>query len=335
MRKFKSAAIAALFFLSMPVTFAASQTEDFQKDPLTNGWKIFGDADLFRWDSTNQNVAVTWDSSRRNSYFYQPLAAGLTSKDDFSLSFDLRMSDFKGGADPQMPGPFSLSIGLLNRDEAMQESFLRGTGYTSPDLVEFDFFPDPGGNWTYGPSLTEVMVDQTGFNWGYGTEIEGLTVDEPYRITLNHAANSSLVMTITRSGAPFGQVVTTSVNTNFTDFYVDTISISSYSQAGQDTNSYDGVVYAGSILAHGTVDNIVTVLPEPSISALKGFFKDGTWQAQFTGLANWNYALEGSPDFQTWTEISSRVAGLNGTITLLDTNQVASRFFYRIRATHP
>jgi hypothetical protein len=335
MRKFKSAAIAVLFFLSMSATFATSLSEDFQIDPLTKGWKIFGDTDLFQWDSTNRNLAVTWDSSRRNSYFYQPLAAGLTSKDDFSLSFDLRMTDFKGGSDPQMPGPFSLSIGLLKRAEAMQESFLRGTGYTSPDLVEFDFFPDPGGDWVYGPSLTEIMVDQTGFNWAYGTEVDGLTVDEPYRISLNHAANSSLVMTITRTGAPFGSVVTTSVNTNFTDFYVDTISISSYSQAGQDTNSYGGVVYAGSILAHGTVDNIVMVLPDPAISALKGFYKDGTWETQFTGLANWNYALERSSDFQTWTEVSSLVAGVNGTMTLLDTNEVANRSFYKIRAVHP
>jgi len=35
--------------------------EDFVYNPFTNGWKIFGNTNLFAWDPTNQNIAVTWD----------------------------------------------------------------------------------------------------------------------------------------------------------------------------------------------------------------------------------------------------------------------------------
>ena len=72
-----------------PPRAAATITENFSANPLQNGWQIFGDTNLFQWDSTNQNLAVTWDSSQTNSYFYHPLGTILTRNDDFSLAFDL------------------------------------------------------------------------------------------------------------------------------------------------------------------------------------------------------------------------------------------------------
>ena len=49
-------------------------TENFTTNPLLNGWQIFGDTNLFQWDPTNHDLAVTWDSSQSNSYFYLPLS---------------------------------------------------------------------------------------------------------------------------------------------------------------------------------------------------------------------------------------------------------------------
>ena len=43
---------------------AVTLTEDFSTDPMQNGWQVFGDTNLFTWDSTNQNLAVTWDSTQ-------------------------------------------------------------------------------------------------------------------------------------------------------------------------------------------------------------------------------------------------------------------------------
>ena len=66
--------------------------DDFSNNPATDGWQTFGDANLFTWNGTNQDLQVTWDSSRANSYFYHPLGTIMTSNDAFSLSFDLELS---------------------------------------------------------------------------------------------------------------------------------------------------------------------------------------------------------------------------------------------------
>src|SRR3569832_1091645 len=71
---------------------AATLTEDFSTNPLGHGWRIYGNTNLFHWNSTNHNLAVTWDPSQTNSYFYQPLGTILAKADAFSLSFDLQLS---------------------------------------------------------------------------------------------------------------------------------------------------------------------------------------------------------------------------------------------------
>src|SRR5260370_37394853 len=71
---------------------AAVITEDFATDPAQHGWRTFGDASLFSWDAPHQGLAVTWDSSHTNSFFYRSLGTVLTTGDDFRLSFHLRPS---------------------------------------------------------------------------------------------------------------------------------------------------------------------------------------------------------------------------------------------------
>ena len=166
MKRIRSMAFAGLFVLS--AAHAATITENFTGNPLQNGWQVFGDTNLFQWNSVNQNLAVTWDSTQMNSYFYHPLGMVLARDDDFGVAFDLRLNDFLAGIDPQMPSTFPLSVGFLNLSEASQPGFLRGTGYSAADLAEFSFFPDPVGAWIYGPSLTAVMTDSTALNYSTG-----------------------------------------------------------------------------------------------------------------------------------------------------------------------
>ena len=66
-------ALAAAGLSLLPAARAATISEDFSSDPLKNGWQIFGDTNLFRWDAANRVLDVTWDSSQPNSYFYHPL----------------------------------------------------------------------------------------------------------------------------------------------------------------------------------------------------------------------------------------------------------------------
>src|SRR5688572_19392729 len=65
---------------------AAVMTEDFSSDPHRRGWKAFGDTNLFHWNAANENLEVTWDSSRMNSFFQLPLGTIVSSNDDFSLA---------------------------------------------------------------------------------------------------------------------------------------------------------------------------------------------------------------------------------------------------------
>src|SRR4051812_46074569 len=91
--------IALILLTSASFAGAATIVENFNSNPLNDGWKIFGDASLFQWDTTNQDLRVTWDSSQTNSYFYHPLGTILGTNDDFSVDFDLRLDDIGAGPD--------------------------------------------------------------------------------------------------------------------------------------------------------------------------------------------------------------------------------------------
>ena len=108
------AALAAINLLIAGSARGASFQETFASDPALQNWQATGDTSLFRWNSTNQNLEVTWDSSRTNSYYCHPLGTQLTRNDDFVLQFDLRLTDFQAGNNPQKPNPFQLAIGVIN-----------------------------------------------------------------------------------------------------------------------------------------------------------------------------------------------------------------------------
>ncbi len=142
MEKILSLAFASLFVLSATGSGATTVTENVATTRLLNGWEIFGDTNLFQWDSTNQNLDVTWNSSRSDSYFHRPLGTILGTDDDFSVEFDLRLS---GAA----PGNFEVAVGLLNLSDATSTIFSRLIGST-PNLFEFDYFPDGGSLLAHG-----------------------------------------------------------------------------------------------------------------------------------------------------------------------------------------
>jgi hypothetical protein len=298
---------------------AATFEEDFAVDPAASGWKTFGNPGLFQWNPTNQNLEVTWDSAQPNSYFYHPLGTILTSNDAFSIAFDLELHD------AAITGfSFEIAVGLFHFDDATNPGFLRGTGRNATNLFEFDFFPDFG----FGPSLDGTIVDRAGrFRFIY----DNLPLDpgSVYRVTLNHPADSASVTgEILKDGNPYTLLPTLYVQppaTNFNDFRLDTVSISSYSDTGA----------SGSILAHGTVDNLIVTLPPPPIRDLTGAFSNDVWQAQFLSRSNWLYTLERTLDFQTWTNVGPVTSGNGTDLTLPDLSPPAAKSFYRVRANRP
>jgi hypothetical protein len=321
-----------LFFAVSALLGGQSLREDFSSDPAARGWQAWGNTNLFEWNTTEGSVAVTWDSREANSYFARPLGTVLGADDSFRLAFDLRLSDFTPGIDPtKTNGPFQISVGLIRRADATGPDFVRGSGSQSPNLVEFSFFPDPGGSWQWGPSLTAMFCDRTGLNWSSGGFApSGLTAGDVFHVVMDYDATQRMMeTTVLRNGEPFAVPSAMSFGTNFTDFRVDAFAICSYSHAGQ----WPG--YEGSILAHGAVDTVELTLPDPPIAAVSGAEQGGHWTVSFNSQTNWVYALETAPDFASWQKVSAVTPGTGSLLTLADTNELGARAFYRVRAERP
>jgi hypothetical protein len=318
-------------FLSLPcLATAATFQEDFSNDPVTHGWQVFGNTNLFHWDATNQNLLVTWDSSQPNSYFHRPLGTILGRDDDFSLGFDVRFSDVAVGVNSNKSSTFEIAINLLNLARAAATNFLRGSGIDATfgprNLVEFDYFPDSGFGATVSPT---VVSSNNQFASTFNFPLE-MTANDLFHILMTYtAANQTLVTSMTRNGAPFGPVQNVVLAAGFTDFRVDNVAVASYSDEGQDPQ------YGGSLLAHGVVDNFVVTTPPPPVAALTGGFSNTLWQVKFLSRSNWLYTLERTADFQSWAETSQTIAGNGANLFLADTNALPGKAFYRVHAEKP
>lgn len=329
-RLFERLALAGLMGVVAFAATAAVIQEDFSSAPADRGWRVHGDTNLFHWNSTNGNLEVTWDSSRSNSYFCLPLPDTLTDADDFSLSFDLRLSNVVAGINPAKPNPFQLSLGFCNLAQATAPGFVRGTGFESPNLVEFSYFPDPGPPWLWGPSLTATMIDWTATNWSVGGFAPvGLSTETVYRVALNYSASNRVWRTtLLRDGQPWLTVDDAMAGTAFLGFQVDHVGVLSYSDEGQDP------YYSGSILAHGTVDNVVITAPS-AVSQCAGHLTGGQWETAFRSRSHWLYQLERSVSFQSWSPVGDAAPGSGGTLVLRDPSPPAGAAFYRVKAWKP
>lgn len=313
--KVRLLAVASLFALSAVPVNAALVQEKFAVNPALDGWQVFGDTNLFQWDPTNHNLAVTWDSTQPNSYFYHPLGAVYSKTNDFLVMFDLQL------ADASVSGwGFELAIGLLHFSDATNPAFSRGGG-SSPNLFEFDYFPADG----YGDSasLDATLKDSQPGYAGLYFAYDDLPLNPgvTYRVVLIHRAGESSI-----SGTVFsnGQVFSSLPNlysSRTDDFQLDTLSISSYTDGG----------YGDSILAHGTVSNLAFAAPLPV--GLANAIAAG--QVQFASDTNWLYTLEQTADFQTWLPAAPASFGNGTNLILQATNLPADKTFYRVRADLP
>jgi len=313
-------ALAAAGLSLLSAARAATITEDFSTDPLQNGWQIFGDTNLFQWDPVNRVLDVTWDSSQPNSYFCHPLGTILGTNDNFSMSFDLYLTDCSAGG-----YSFELAAGMQNFAEATNAGFLVGSGYAAPDLAEFDFFP--ATEYIANASVDPTFVDSenTFADTLYG--FASLPVGIVMRVSLAYTACTQTgVLTITTNGvaatpASYADLTADAYGT-FGDYHLDTFALESYSGA----DAY------GSLLAHGTIGNIVVVVPQPPVRMLQTCLDGGVCQVQFACLTNWNYVLESSSDLVNWQRVGSPAAGTGCNMVLQDTHPPQKQQFYRVCA---
>ena len=316
--------ILLALLLAAPLA-AATWTEDFSSNPAANGWQIFGDTNLFTWNPTNQNIAVTWDSSRSNSYFWRPFGTILAKQDDFSFAFDLRLTDLATGVTPGKTNAFEFTIGLLNFNNATNSNLWRGTGVNSAhgarNTCEFDYFPDAGFGDTISPTLI-ASNNQFSTQFAYPLALDPGAL---FHIAMSYtAANRTLTTTMTRNGAAFGPIPDVIFSAT-RDFRFDRFAVISWSDAGT----------TDSLLAHGVVDNIIITPPPPAVQNLSIARTNNLWQAQLTSRTNFFYTLERTADLQTWANIPPTVSGTVTTLLLQDTNAPSAKYFYRVRAERP
>jgi hypothetical protein len=309
--------------------------ETFETDPAERGWKSFGDASLFRWNPTSQNLEVTWDSSRTNSFFHFPLGTILASNDDFRVRFDLRLTDIRTGATPGKSNEFEIAVGLLNYSSATNANAFRGAGvsptYGVKNLIEFDYFPDAG----FGETFATVVASTNNSIYPVHNFPLPMTLGDAFRITLTYTASNHLLRTeATRNGLPYGMPPDNTLADlsllGKHDFRVDSFAVISYSDAIQTGPPS----VHGSVLAHGTVDNVELAVPQP-LNNLQLRFVEGAWKAEFFSRTGWRYALERSPDLSEWEAVTAVTDGNNGTILLTDPDPAAANAFYRVRAERP
>jgi hypothetical protein len=324
----------------MATARAATISEDFSSDPLQNGWQVFGNTNLFVWDATNHQLAVTWDSRQPNSYFYHPLVGHITRYDDFTIEFDLRLTDIASGVEPGKTGPMQIGIGFQNYSVATNANYLRGYLMVS-NIAEFCYYPygfyDFGDGNIYPAPPTSVPSFVSSQSVASPSALKYYVLELPTNQVIHirmayTASNQTAVVMATTNGVPVSYVpalvLDSPTNSNFTgadDYNVDMFSITSYTSIGDD---YD------SLLAHGVIANLQVNLPSP-VQNLTGAFSNGVWVVQFNDKTNWQYSLGRTVDFATWEDVAGMVAG-NGTDLLLqDTNAPAGWALYRVRATRP
>lgn len=324
-----------LLAAALPVGAAVIQ-EDFATDPASRGWRAFGHGALFQWSAAQQNLAVTWDSSRSNSFFALPLGTVLNKTDDFSFAFDVRLTDIRAGSTPNKPKEFQIAVGLLNSTNLASTNYYAGTGvnprYGIRSAVEFNYFPDAGFSNTFA---TIVASTNNNIYYAHNIGLE-LTPGDTFRISLSYTASNQLLRTAaTRNGAPFGLPPSSTLRNlsmaGQTDFRVDTFAVVNYSDAVQ----FGSPMYHGSVLAHGVVDNITLVLPTPPVANFRLTRVTGATELRFESRTNWNYRIERSLDLATWETPGASVAGDGATLLLRDSEPPAAPAFYRIRAERP
>lgn len=332
-------AILVLGLAAVPATRATTITENFTTNPYQDGWQLFGNTNLFYWDSTNHQLDVTWDSTQTNSYFYYPLNDYLSRSDDFSLEFDLVLNDIASGVETGKTGPLELGFGFLHQSDALSTNFMRGAYGSAPNVAEFNYYTY--GYYNFGGTIyPSPNTAAPGFISGTGLDYApedlsayevGLPTNETVHVQFTFTGyNQTAVLVLTTNGVPLAQLPPLLLPdggfANTDNYQVDMISISSYSSFG---DAYD------SVLAHGSVAHLAITTQINPVGALSGALTNNAWQVQFFSRTNWTYVLQRSTDLVSWTNLGPATPG-NGSLLLLeDSNPPPASACYRVSARQP
>ena len=291
--------------------------ESFATNPLANGWMLHGDESLFEWDAEAGALDVTWNSEKPNSYFYRPIGQTLTEKDSFAFTFQLTLNEVKAGHLDGQPYTFEVAIGLLNLETAKELGFMRGTGTDSPNLVEWDYFPDTGFGATVSPALASSKSE---FSAGFTFPAE-LTKWKVYTVHMGYDGSTGVLKTeMLEEGKPWKTIAEVKRKNAHAGFLVDTFSISNFTAKGSES----------SLLATGTIDELAIATSRSGPSFVDVHLDEGQWRARAFVVAPDDWQLQRSGDLRDWKSLDAVQKPSQFFMRFTDPEPVGRNQFYRI-----
>ncbi len=290
--------VLILFLFTVAPVFATQFKEAFTTNPVDRDWRVEGESALFAWQESTQTLMTTWDSSQPNSFYYLPLPRALTEQEDFSFAFDLVLEQVNVGTSIGKPSTFEIAFGFFRQSHAFSAGYIRGTGRHTPNLVEWNYFPEAD---PITPTVTVAITSprQQFLTDGFVNQLELVTgvtyhVDARFR-----AGTRTLTMEMTANGEPFGRIARVVLPEVFAGFTLDAFGITSYSDDGQFSS------YAGSIYARGQLDNLELNF-EPTRPRLRASVDtQGLTQLKFFAEPGETYVIESSLDLEQWNEVTT------------------------------
>lgn len=299
--------------------------ESFNTDPTARGWRTWGDGSLFVWDASEQQLGVTWDSSRTNSFFALPLPSTLTDSDDFRFAFDLTLQSHAVGVQPGQSGTFQIAAGMVRREDVLAPGYSRGSFPGPRNTVEWTWFGEAGA---VSSSISPVVIPSDGrLPWGYADSYVTLEPGHRYRFEMAYSATDRTArMSMNTDGLPGPQLMDVVLPARFTRFQVDAFAISSYSGAGQNP------LYSGSVLAQGWIDQVSITVPDRPALLIRP--RDGG--VALDAQAGWRYRLEASGNLTEWSTVVETLADRTSELELWDPRDGWFPVqFYRVIAVRP
>lgn len=319
--------VVALLLAGASSAWAAELVADFGADPFlaTDGaWRVVGDPGLFRWDAAAGRLAVTWDSSRPDSFCVLPLGQTVTASQAVTFSWDLTLDVAGPRPGTGRTNVLQVGVGLVRQSRLPDGYPLRTSGGRAQDLLDFSFFPLAD----YGPFGTSAYVSPVAF----GTRHAGYSFGNPldladgasHRIECRWDPSTRRLRT---SIPDLGPVEPTDPPLPpDDDFAVDALAILVWNESPTPRDS---------LLAQGSIDNVRVILPDPPGPPLGRLAYDaGARAVRFQSRVGYRYQLEGSGDLALWASLNLPVDGTGGELVLADYRKALfPQQFYRVRAT--
>ena len=194
---------------------------------------------------------------------------------------------------------------------------MRGTGTDSPNLVEWDYFPDTGFGATVSPALASSKSE---FSAGFTFPAE-LTKGKVYTVRMGYDGSTGVLKTeMLEEGKPWKTIAEVKRKNAHAGFLVDTFSISNFTAKGSES----------SLFATGTIDELAIATSRSGPSFVDVHLDEGQWRARAFVVAPDDWQLQRSGDLRDWKSLDAVQKPSQFFLRFTDPEPVGRNQFYRI-----